>query len=255
MKKFRKLIPAFCMLLISAVLLGTSTYAWFSMNTSVTASGLSVTAKADYIYLLVGESSTTLTSTNAKATMQGSPANYGQDITLSSVDNTTLAPSTPDTAKVTNATTAAVPGNWYTASSTAPDASQPNSTKDKTDLTAGNFAEYVIKKTLFVTLANGSKATENTLKVTVTLTATDTATGETTTIDAVKVLVANIKNGTAGTAVNATSDTAVTIGTITDADLVQLDFYIYYDGKDDSVYTNNFANLDGASVQIVLTVE
>lgn len=44
MKKFRKLIPALCMLLISAMLMGTSTYAWFSMNTTVTAGGMQVTA-------------------------------------------------------------------------------------------------------------------------------------------------------------------------------------------------------------------
>lgn len=46
MKKFKKLIPAFCMLLISAVLMGTSTFAWFSMNTKVTVSSMTVKATA-----------------------------------------------------------------------------------------------------------------------------------------------------------------------------------------------------------------
>ena len=32
MKKFKKLIPAFCAMLVSAAMLGTSTYAWFSVN-------------------------------------------------------------------------------------------------------------------------------------------------------------------------------------------------------------------------------
>lgn len=45
MKKFSKLIPAFCMLLISAMLMGTSTFAWFSMNTQVTATGIN-----DHLY-------------------------------------------------------------------------------------------------------------------------------------------------------------------------------------------------------------
>lgn len=44
MKAMKKLIPAICLLLISAVLLGTSTYAWFSMNTTVTAEGMKVEA-------------------------------------------------------------------------------------------------------------------------------------------------------------------------------------------------------------------
>ena len=45
MKKFKKLIPALCMLLVSAVLLGSSTYAWFSMNNKVTVTGMQVTTK------------------------------------------------------------------------------------------------------------------------------------------------------------------------------------------------------------------
>ena len=47
MKKFKKLIPAFCMLLISAVLMGTSTFAWFSMNSEVTAGALTIKATTD----------------------------------------------------------------------------------------------------------------------------------------------------------------------------------------------------------------
>ena len=43
----KKLVPALCLLLISALLLGTSTYAWFSMNTTVTAQGMAVKARAE----------------------------------------------------------------------------------------------------------------------------------------------------------------------------------------------------------------
>ena len=46
MKKFRKLLPALSMLLISALLMGSSTFAWFSMNTSVSATGMKVQATA-----------------------------------------------------------------------------------------------------------------------------------------------------------------------------------------------------------------
>jgi len=44
-KAMRKMIPAVIMLLISAMLVGTSTYAWFSMNKVVTVTGMSVKAK------------------------------------------------------------------------------------------------------------------------------------------------------------------------------------------------------------------
>jgi hypothetical protein len=46
MKKFKKLIPALALLLVSAVLMSTASYAWFSMNRTVTATNLEVKAKA-----------------------------------------------------------------------------------------------------------------------------------------------------------------------------------------------------------------
>lgn len=53
MKKFKKLIPAVCMLLLATMLMGTTTYAWFSMNRVVTATGMEVKATTSsdlYIY-------------------------------------------------------------------------------------------------------------------------------------------------------------------------------------------------------------
>ena len=44
-RSLRKLIPTFVMLVITAALLGTSTFAWFSMNTKVTVTGMSVQTK------------------------------------------------------------------------------------------------------------------------------------------------------------------------------------------------------------------
>ena len=41
----KKLIPALALLLVSAVMLATSSFAWFSMNTQVTVTGMSVTTK------------------------------------------------------------------------------------------------------------------------------------------------------------------------------------------------------------------
>ena len=44
-KALRKLVPAIVMLLIAAAFVGTSTYAWFSMNRVVNVSGISVTTE------------------------------------------------------------------------------------------------------------------------------------------------------------------------------------------------------------------
>ena len=53
MKHTKKLIPAIGMLLLSACMLVTSTFAWFSMNETVTATGMTVAAKGDQIYLQI----------------------------------------------------------------------------------------------------------------------------------------------------------------------------------------------------------
>lgn len=110
MKKFKKLIPALCMLLISAVLVGTSTYAWFSMNPNVSATGMTINAKSNSEFLVIVEgtafngeaTSTSVTNATATALFPVAPASsdefanatavttatnwhyaYGNDITLS----------------------------------------------------------------------------------------------------------------------------------------------------------------------------
>lgn len=69
MKLSRKLIPAFAMLLVSAVMLTTASYAWFSINDSVTAEGMNVrTTAADNV--LIAES-------ELAATGKADDANFG----------------------------------------------------------------------------------------------------------------------------------------------------------------------------------
>ena len=71
--KFKKLIPALCMLLVAAMLMGTSTYAWFSMNTQVTATGMQVKAVAEDGLLIKNELDTD-TASNWKVSTN---ASYG----------------------------------------------------------------------------------------------------------------------------------------------------------------------------------
>lgn len=89
MKKFKKLIPAFCAMLVSAAMLGTSTYAWFSVNKKVEANGMSVTAQANTQYFVISTDTTFGTDiekalTDAQITQAGTagtgtvyPAAYG----------------------------------------------------------------------------------------------------------------------------------------------------------------------------------
>lgn len=76
MKKFKKLIPALCMLLVSAVMLGTTTFAWFSMNNKVTANNMSVTAKSNSTYLQISKTSASATDFGNEATMNSTKNVY-----------------------------------------------------------------------------------------------------------------------------------------------------------------------------------
>lgn len=58
----KKIIPSICMLLVTAVLMGTSTYAWFSMNRVVKATGMQVTASTS-ANLIISETDITNFST------------------------------------------------------------------------------------------------------------------------------------------------------------------------------------------------
>ena len=46
MKKMRKIIPALAMLLVSAIMMSTASFAWFTMNEAVTATGMNIQAQA-----------------------------------------------------------------------------------------------------------------------------------------------------------------------------------------------------------------
>ena len=63
MKLTKKLIRAIGMLALSACMMVTSTFAWFSMNTSVTATGMTVSAKGDQVFLQIGNATETFADT------------------------------------------------------------------------------------------------------------------------------------------------------------------------------------------------
>lgn len=108
MKKFKKLIPAFCAMLVSAAMLGTSTYAWFSVNKKVEASGMSVTALAETQYFVIS---------NTAGTFETNDANKGQKLTLT--ENATkvnpISFTAPGITTTTSGLTNVSANHWYTA--------------------------------------------------------------------------------------------------------------------------------------------
>ena len=68
-KSLRKLIPAFVMMVVTMALLGTSTFAWFSMNNKVTVTGMEVSTKVSNS-ILIAPSTTDATTKAADNTFK-----------------------------------------------------------------------------------------------------------------------------------------------------------------------------------------
>lgn len=230
MKKFRKLIPALCMLLVSALFVGTSTYAWFSMNTSVSATDMKVTAKSDAIYLQIkGEKDADYSQTG----------NAGVNATLLPVKHVSLAKESLDTAS-----------NWQYAYSNDPTKAMGGVTTDSYKIVeTDKLGSYVTKTTFNVKVyASGNGETANT--------AYNLYVKDITLPDAVKgykaILVCgdNVIEYTESKA-NQSSTGNILASEVTTAG-VDVTVYLYIDGDQSGVYTNNINNLKDLNCSFVL---
>lgn len=247
MKKFKKLIPALCMLLVSAVLVGTSTYAWFSMNADVTVTGLQVTAKTDQPYLIIGTGEND-TLAELQALPKKTPAE-GDTVALDVSDvDAKVKPVAHET--LADAAAAATAGNWYYyyAEKTSAPGHGANAKN-----TLDNVAGYVITRTVYMTIVKDTPQLSD-IEAMVKITAKD---GKT--IDAARVLLA-VFNDTADKGTEEfdkakTASTSLKTGVVTDATVVKVIIYIYIDGADASIYTDNAANLGAAKIDITFTAK
>ncbi len=238
MKKFKKLIPALCMLLISAVLMGTSTYAWFSMNTSVKAEGMQVTAKSNSTYLLITDTKDA-TGANPGATNLGVVKTFADTATE-------VYPTAYTTTAITKDTTTLIAANsWYTCNNTEESAATGNEVNYKTvELTD---TSYFAKYTVYLTLSKDSENWEGTLKVKM-------ARGEQAdqAVSAYVVIGNDNFNFTGATLTGETTNDVQ----LTNATQVEVTIYVYLDGTSTNVNSdfvnNNAGKLSGA---ISVTVE
>lgn len=215
----KKLIPAICMTLIAAVMLASSTFAWFSMNTTVTANGMDVTAKTDNAYLIIS-SGTNLSGSEISAS--------------ATLENSSLYPVKP-MGELTSANIETL-GSWGTASST--DINNANSGASLTALSSGPLSNYVAKASFMVGIVENSGEVANDLKL-ASVTISNANAGITVVVvcgNNVHSHAANVSNGSEKLADKA----AVT------TDGVQIDVYIYIDGSNENVKTANAATLSGS---------
>lgn len=180
------------MLLVSAVMLGSSTFAWFSMNNKVTATGLDVVAKSNTEYLIISNTAdavetdpqVSIAAVRQTVTGRTFAADDVKSVYPVAYNDGTTALTLYDANK---ADTVSVPSKgWYTAYSTvynnageskAPTAEGAAQTtiKDITVVT-DNLGNYVIEYKVWISVAKSSNEIKD-KKVNVTATFSKDGTG------------------------------------------------------------------------------
>lgn len=233
MKKFRKLIPALCMLLVSALFVGTSTYAWFSMNSSVQATNMMVKAKSNARYLLIGDNQEKAAGT-AKTDNANNPLTSEHAALYATTDNAnqTCYPTAYYTEKGTLNEHATEAGKWYTTTSDRHDTAVSGKA-DITEVKQGD-GNYMLTYKMYLTLTNDSEDYTGKLKVTPAFTNNDAAVKAMVVIGDEKHIVDNTI-----TAFTTTNDVTLTATTA-----VEVTVYVYVDGNSTNV-NSNFFNAEG----------
>lgn len=168
MKKFKTLIPAFCAMLISAVMLGTSTYAWFSVNTKVTATDMQVTAQANTQYFVISQTQdfsrnvVTVAAQKESGGIEGAAKVYPAAYTTSTINSTN------------GDGTSTAENTWYTANTSVYNTAENTYISNIKTLTKGSNpdksvyeknTDYFVAYTFYVGLAANSGDYSGALKI------------------------------------------------------------------------------------------
>ena len=241
----KELFAAVAMLIVAAIALSGSTYAWFAANTTVTADNMQVTVTSDTTFLLIGQGHMDVADIQS-----GKAITTSASITTASIKPSAHRNVTIGTATINDIQTDSV---WYYRYSSDPanatasmTAIEPLTYTSASALTDG----YLLVNEFALTVASGSNAIQN-LKVSeCSITSTSKA--------AVKVVVATDEGSdefgaTVDGGVTTVAGTNTLAASITSSAAEYVKVYIYWDGDDDDVYTNNIANLLGTSVVLTFT--
>ena len=289
MKGMKKLIPALCLLLVSAILMGTSTYAWFSMNTQVTATGMQVKAVAEDGLLIKNE----LDADAASNWKVSTTASYGTlvDLAPTSTANVTAwyhnKSDDQNDAKAGQAAgtyeTLSSNANWkrdegsaksgvYFIDTSADDVKDANekayvllnkfyikSSGDAITLGSGNTYLDLYTNKVNVGATSASAALDASLRVAVkvgsTLTIYAPVSGATTSYTVAGATAVSATTVPSGGLVNtANSITSIPAVTATSG-WVEADVYIYFEGEDAGLKSANLvATLDTLTVEVIFGI-
>ena len=242
---FKKLFPAIIMLLISVILLTSSTYAWFSMNTTVTATGMSITAEADNPFLLIKEN--------------GKTGDWVEEATLSAVGAqlSLIHPTTINQAGMV----------WEYTTSTDPDDAQINNNTEVKALSgiesatgstvlANNDVNFVLKQSLILkVIDDGANGTNLRIQSITFDTGTNTiaASGRVLLVNGTNYQLYKMVDGQVTNKESGSSNYLV--ASLTAGTEYTVDAFFYFDGTDTSAYTNNATDLSSVSANMIFEID
>lgn len=250
----KQLLAAVAMVLVAAVALGSSTYAWFAANNQVKANMASIKAISDAAFLEISKTATTTEQGDGenRTTVTNVTWNNLTTVEISSGDNSKEL--LPARYKADSATM------FETAFASAPTASTMLAGSAK-DITAETLNKYVWKETVYIRAQSGSF---NNLSVSAL--AVEKVTDDSGLISAGRILakcgdkVQVWKSGDSKATAKVAGDEYLYTGAsasdyITTDKYVTVDLYFYYDGDDANVYTNNITGLKAIKSSITFTAD
>ena len=251
-----KLLSAVGMLTVSAAMLVSSTFAWFSMNKEVTAQTMTISAKSDSPFLQISESDSsgfdtditfTSTATDTDALMLVTPLNVASNVGYyaSAADKTATPPVVTTPTKFTNAAGVL----WGTTFSTATNEVQADNVT--TLVQTADKGKYVLAKEMWVRVADNSVNGTN-----FKLTAATITKGTNDIADAARLLIVtetgkyNLYDAGENTI---TGDTELFPTVTTTA--VKITAYFYFDGTDEVSYTDIAEDLSNVSITMKFAID
>ncbi len=255
MKTTRKILPALVMLLVSAIMLSTASYAWFASNSQVKASNMHVKVKANTKFLEIA--------------LDAGATDYGAGVTFNDAGLPEIGGYELVHAKFDEAEDPASLG-WYVGTNS------DRTHADDADTTLSQLVfnetikleRYALKRTAFVRMSPSSDTPLDNLRIDKTTTKIALATSGSEITDtlapALRILaVATQVNGGAvlGAQIydpyadkietyNKKAATDYLVPTVVLGEVYQVDIYIYYDGTDEVAFTDNIKTLQELVVDV-----
>ncbi|MBR5241593.1 MAG: hypothetical protein IKV20_00505 [Clostridia bacterium] len=236
MKMTRKLIPALVMLLVSAIMLSTASFAWFASNDKVTATNMSVTANSAQQFLQI--SATNGDDYDITATATASSQNV--DLVHATIAN--------DKKTVT----------WGVGSST--DVDDANVDSDLTNVEVSS--QYALINTFYLKLSAGSTGSlTDILARQITVNANDCSIK-----NALRILIVgsngamlysyrDAADGKITLTVDGSNSATVLVSELTTDETEEIKVYAYFDGADADANTAAATKLTAMSFEIVFATQ